>query len=98
MGFMDILQIGNIVTTSYSANNYLITDISSPCTCPSTLDLISGAADCSERHFHVSLVGMDGDHEGGNYHLNGFRQDGSSIWSDGMVFLVQSDDQIAFSF
>lgn len=95
---MDIVQAGNIVTTSYNTAPYLITDVFGPCACPSVLDEINGTASCSEPHFHLTLTGLVGHNKGGRYYLNGFRQDGSSVWTDCVILLAKAGEQMSFSF
>lgn len=83
----NVMQTGNTVQTSYGTGPYLIKDIVGPCACQD-----------SETHFHAICKGAE-DYEGGGYfYLNGFRQDGSSVWSDDFLTVTELAGQISLPF
>jgi len=74
-----MLQVGDIVRTSYGSGPYRIIHITRNCRCPDYLDLIDGSDKPSKPHMH--LVCVDSDEpirvrysERKLYWLNGYRE------------------------
>ena len=74
------LTVGMIVSTSYRTGPYIIKKVSGPCTCARYLDQISGSTRESETHFHLTCGLRNAEREG-DFYLNGYRPDGSNVWS-----------------
>ena len=91
----DVMQAGNIVATSYGTGPYLLTEVSGPCTCPNVIGLINGTAASSEPHFHAVC---EHSKSGGTFYLNGYTQDGSSVWGEDLLTIVKYADQMSLSF
>ena len=76
------ISLNQVVRTSYNTGPYRIVQISSECTCPSFLDNINSLTPCeSEPHFHLTVTDVEPTRRGYSY-LNGYRKDGTSVWSD----------------
>jgi len=83
---MPIVQKGNIVRTNYGTGPYLITHVSNPCTCPACMKHLDGDDSPSERHYHMTCC--DPRNTADKYWLNGYRLDGTSVWSSDRVDVV----------
>lgn len=94
----NIMQAGNVVETSYGTGPYLITEVIGPCTCSDMSELINGAADCSSAHFHATCKGLAGHQKNDVFYLNGYTQDGRSVWSNDFITVVKYADQMSFLF
>ncbi|MFC3331667.1 hypothetical protein GGR41_000516 [Paenalcaligenes hominis] len=81
-----VVAVGNIVSTSYSTGPYVITRITGPHTTPSFLDEISGNNVPSEPHYNVTCQLVDQPKRGDHY-LNGYRLDGTNVWSGDCLVL-----------
>lgn len=83
---MNAIGINQVVRTNYGTGPYRITRIDGPCTCADYVAHIDGNDTPSEPHFHLTCVWAGaprrGRDERGNYWLNGYRADGTSVWSD----------------
>lgn len=83
------LKLGRIVSTSYSTGPYIIKEVSGPCSCPSYLRALDGDDTPSEPHYHLTCVDVTprpGQRDK-DYWLNGYRADGTSVWSkDRLIF------------
>lgn len=75
-----VLRIGDVVRTSYDTGPYLITEIEGPCTCADFLRHLNGDESPSEPHYHLTCE-IAGEPRKGSYWLNGYRLDGTSVWS-----------------
>ena len=84
---MNILRPLNIVRTNYESGPYVITEVTGPCTCPEYLRHLDGDDTPSEPHFHLTCR-MHGQPERGDYWLNGYREDGTNVWSDDRIEVV----------
>jgi len=84
--------VGDIVATSYGTGPYYIAEIHGPCTSPHFLDQINGVDRDSEPHYYFRCGWAGSMAEGHNYqedyHLNGYRLDGSSVWSNDHLVVV----------
>lgn len=86
---VDDLGVLDLVCTSYGTGPYVIEHMHGPCTCVSFLDMLnyrgSGPLPTSEPHYHLtcSCPGISG-----TYYLNGYRRDGSNVWSLDRVFRI----------
>ena len=67
---------GAIVRTSYGTGPYEVVSVSAQCTCAEL-----GQVDPSEPHFHLTCRKPESP-AAGDYWLNGYRDDGSSVWGD----------------
>ena len=81
-----MIQVGDIVTTSYDTGPYVIVEIIGPSTAAHYIDQINGIDRNSEPHYGLRC-GWAGprcaDHRyADNYWLNGYRLDGTSVWDD----------------
>lgn len=83
---MTILRRGNIIRPSYSAGPYVITDVGDPC-------IKTDCVESGEEHFHITCQ-APGHPEQGSYWLNGYRSDGTNVWSDDRLHLVDSAAQM----
>lgn len=84
-----VVQPLNVVRTNYGTGPYIIETVDGPCTCAEYLRHIDGDDSPSEPHFHLTCrlaPGAIGG--GGNYWLNGYRLDGTSVWSNDRLELV----------
>lgn len=81
-----VIVIGNIVSTNYDTGPYVITRITGPHTHPSFLDKISGNDAPSEPHYHMTCEMVDQPNRG-EYYLNGYRLDGTSVWGSDRLIL-----------
>ena len=81
------LRIGEVVITNYGTGPYRIVEISEPCNCPRYEDEISMPnAPASESHYHLTCRPIkEGSNNRGPCYLNGFRQDGTNVWSDDIL-------------
>jgi hypothetical protein len=79
-----VLRIGDVVRTSYGTGPYLITEIEGPCTCAAYLRHLDGDESPSEPHYHLTCEMVDEPRKG-SYWLNGYRLDGTSVWSGDRV-------------
>ena len=84
---LDLLAVGNWVQTSYHTGPFLIIETSGPCTCPEYVASLDGDDTPSEAHFHMTLASPG--HKRPSY-LNGYRKDGTSVWSDDLVLQSQN--------
>ncbi|HSH28963.1 MAG TPA: hypothetical protein VK971_03560 [Thiohalobacter sp.] len=94
----DALRPGRTVSTSYGSGPYRIVEVSGPCTCPSYMDTLElgEAAPPSAPHFHLTCRRADGCKPKGPYYLNGYRADGTCVWSqDRLIFHGQASDPMA---
>ena len=73
---LPVVTAGHYVKTSYGTGHYLITDIQGPCNCTEFIAHLSGSNAPSESHFHITVEGQTG-----TSWLNGYRLDGTSVWS-----------------
>lgn len=89
---MTILRLGNIVRTNYNTGPYVITCVTGPCQCPEYVRSLDGDETPSEEHFHITCQIPD-QPERGNYWLNGHRDDGTSVWGDDKLYVVDSAAQ-----
>lgn len=94
----NVMQVGNIVITSYGTGPYEITEVTGPCSCPDYISLINNCPTQSEPHFHAVCKGMDGHEKGDTFWLNGIRADGTSVWSESLVSVIRYADQMSFLF
>jgi hypothetical protein len=80
------MRKGDLVKTSHGTGPYVIKSVYGPCTCASYVDTINMCnPPASESHFHIACAHPDG--KGGDYCLNGYRADGTSVWSsDRLIF------------
>lgn len=81
---LPLLTVGQWVKTSYGTGPYRITKVYGPCRCVD--EWADGDAYRSEPHYHL-LCRKEGDRE--DYYLNGYRPDGSSVWSDDWIELAK---------
>lgn len=72
-----MIQIGSSVRTSYGTGPFTVTEIHGPCTCPEYVRGLSGDRTPSEQHYHLTCL----DERGKQAWLNGYRADGSNVWS-----------------
>ena len=84
---MNIVHPLNIVKTNYDTGPYVITEVIGPSTEPSFVCQINGDETPSEPHFHIKCRHVRNP-DGGDYWLNGYRLDGTSVWSDDRLELV----------
>lgn len=87
-----MIQVGDVVRiTTYDAGPYLVLRIDGPCTCPEYLRWINRDDSPSEPHYHLTCY-SDRTNAGrpGLAWLNGYRLDGSSVWSDDRFDVVGS--------
>lgn len=85
--------IGSVVRTSYGTGPYVIREIHGPCECPEYLRSLDGDDTPSEPHFHLTCERVDD--VKGDYWLNGYRPDGTSVWtSDRLEFVGVAAGQI----
>lgn len=75
-----MIGINQIVRTSYGTGPYRITSFSGPITEPEYLRHIDGDDSPSEEHYNITCAALDG--RGGEYYLNGYRPDGTNVWTD----------------
>ena len=78
------LCIGEVVRTSYGTGPYRVVRATGPNTSPSFLDSINGIDRPSEPHFNLvchDINSLPGRKSRESY-LNGYRLDGTSVWSD----------------
>lgn len=81
------LQVGDVVITNYGTGPFLVTEIHGPCACPEYLRHINGDDTPSEPHFHLVCSRDNGT---GTAWLNGYRLDGSCVWSDDRLTVIGS--------
>lgn len=81
------LQVGDVVVTNYGTGPFLVTEIHGPCACPEYLRHINGDDTPSEPHFHLVCSRDNGT---GTAWLNGYRLDGSCVWSDDRLTVIGS--------
>lgn len=74
-----MLQLGEIVRTSYNTGPFRIVEISEICTCAEYVRELDGDDSPSEPHYHLTCVGVNNKK---TYWLNGHRADGTSVWDD----------------
>lgn len=98
----DLLRPGAVIRTNYGTGPYVVEHVSGPCRCPSYLDTINclggdvgepGGPTPSDKHFHLTVRPSDPQHlvnrrGKGTMWLNGYRPDGTSVWSDDRIELV----------
>lgn len=92
----DLLRPGARIRTSYGTGPYIVEHVSGPCRCASYLDTINGVkglAALSDKHFHVVMrhahhAEATGRQRGVKCYLNGYRPDGTSVWSDDRIELA----------
>lgn len=89
---MTILRRGNIIRTNYNTGPYVITRVTGPCRCPEHVRSLEGDRTPSEPHFHITCKVPDAP-DRGDYWLSGYRTDGTSVWSDDRLHLVDSAAQ-----
>ena len=85
------LNRGAVIRTSYGTGPYTIVDIDGPCDCPEYLRSLDGDNTPSEPHYHLTCKGID---DPGLYWLNGYRLDGTSVWSDDRILVEQAGAQL----
>ena len=84
---VNIVRLLNIVKTNYDTGPYVIREVIGPSTEPSYLDHINGVEKPSEPHFYIRCR-LVGNPNGGDYWLNGYRLDGTNVWSGDRLELV----------
>jgi len=98
-----MLQVGDIVRTSYGTGPYRIVEIIRDCRCPDYLDVIDGNEKPSELHCHLVCVHADEpvkDRYPANkklYWLNGYREypDGTMrcVWMPKDYLIVEGYEE-----
>lgn len=81
-----MVAVGNIVSTNYDTGPYVITRITGPHTTPSALDEINGNDTPSEPHYNMTCEIVEHPQRG-EYYLNGYRLDGTNVWSQDRLIL-----------
>jgi hypothetical protein len=71
------LQAGSVIATSYNTGPYRVEKMDGPCTCSPWGESKAGE---SEAHYHLELRKVD-DRKAGLFGLNGYRLDGTNVWS-----------------
>lgn len=80
---------GAIVRTNYGTGPFRIKSVLGPCTCPRYSDFCSHVDKPSPAHFHLVCDSAEDDDRRpqGPFYLNGYRDDGSCVWSgDRLIF------------
>lgn len=87
-----MINVGEIVRTSYNTGPYVIKESLGPCTCPSYLDTINTQdPPYSDIHYHLTVQQVD---ENGlevrdsPSWLNGYREDGTNVWRDDYLIFI----------
>lgn len=88
-----MIEVGDIVRTSYGTGPYRVVDVMRDCTCPAPLDVMNmRKPPASPPHFHLTLVKGDcpigkeprrGETMAGYYWLNGYAEKNGrylSVW------------------
>lgn len=87
-----MIQVGDIVKTNYGTGPYYIAEIFGPSTEPHFLGHINGIDIESDPHFgfRCGWAGSraDGHKYEENYWLNGYRMDGTNVWSDDRLTVI----------
>lgn len=92
---MSALCVGALVRTSCDTGPYRITELHGPCTCAHILTQINRMWEkelpASEPHFHLTCIWEGAKFPGSNHrydnsYLNGYREDGTNVWSDDVLF------------
>ena len=89
------LEKGMVIKTNYGERIYKIRSIRKGCTCTKYTDVINGKNTPSEIHNHLVVCDLDETRD--PYYLNGYRDDGSSVWYDDKIIIVKSNQcQLSF--
>ena len=88
---------GMVVRTSYGTGPYEITGVISDCTCPSFLDFLEYSSrmdtpPSSKTHFHLTCRGLG--NKRGEYYLNGYGENGNSVYSDNDRIIVCAEETL----
>lgn len=78
-----MIAINQIVRTSYGTGPYRITGFSGPHMSPSYINTLDGDDTPSEPHYDITCTHIV---SGGEYYLNGYRADGTSVETDDKLF------------
>lgn len=78
------LTLGRVVRTSYGTGPFKISRIFGPCTCLGYVGTINGDEGESDQHYHMTAEKPDRPRE--PYALNGYRDDGTNVWSRDQLF------------
>lgn len=84
---MRVVQLLNIVTTNYDTGPYVITEVDGPCRCPEYVRSLNGDESPSEPHYHLTCRRAE-QPERGEYWLDGYRLDGTSVWNNDRLILT----------
>lgn len=86
------IKVGDIVQTNDGTGPYYIAEIHGPSTRPHFLGEINGIDTPSEPHFYFRCGWAGAIAEGHiyeeNYFLNGYRLDGTNVWSDDRLTVI----------
>jgi len=96
-----MIEIGDIVRTSYGTGPYRVVEVKHGCDCPSYFDGLEfmGRPDKARRskpHCHMLLVKAScpvgkeprrGETMAGYYWLNGYDESGASVWNSDKLFV-----------
>lgn len=80
-----MIRRGAVVRTSYGSGPYVVLSVHGPCNCPEYLRHINGVDAPSEPHYHLTCRSEDG----ARAWLNGYRLDGTSVWSDDRIEVLR---------
>lgn len=84
---------GIVVRTNYNTGPYVIKHISGPCTCTEYVASLDGSKKPSEPHYHLTVRDVDKTRKGDSW-LNGYRLDGTNVWSkDQLIFKDEPGNQ-----
>lgn len=80
-----------IVRTSYGTGPYKIIDVDDHCDCPTFSDSITlfDKAPKSKEHSHIRCRKVGEMY--GNYYLNGFDDNGNSVWSNDRIIVCAEE-------
>lgn len=81
------IEIGMTIITSYGTGPYVVKEIVRGCTCPEYVRSLNGDNRPSEPHIHIVCEKPEKEKEH-PYYLNGYRSDGSNVWSNDRIMLT----------
>lgn len=78
-----------MVRTTYGTGPYIIKNVMESCECPSFTDTLSFPhPPASRSHSHLECKTIDGK---GGFYLNGFDDDGNSVWNFDRVIVCSEE-------